>query len=271
MIDLNCRVIDGTGGGPGTYADSLEVCRAATKEGVRALVATLDVDLAREAELSASLDAVRDKIERLRRDLDGKLSLHTGCALRFHRALPQYIERHGESATLGGGRWLLINVPSLEIPAGAENVWAALAGVGYQVMIARPECSPALRHDLPRLGRWLSQGVMLQIDATSLTRAYGREVQRFAWQLVQKYSGQSVVASNARGALDRRPSLKVAREELTRQIGAWRAQLLLEDNPARIINHGVTAVRAAKATSADQTLSPFFRLLRLKKTVADAP
>ena len=273
MIDLNCRVIDGTGGGPETYADSLEMCRAAAKEGVRALVAPLDIDPAREDDFSASFNLAQTKIDNLRRDLDEKLSLRAGCALRFHHSLPQFVERHGESATLGGGRCVFVHVPSLEIPAGAEDVWAALARSGHQVMLARPECSPALRHDSARLERWLSQGLMMQIDAMSLTRAYGRDVQRFAWRLAQKYCGQAVVASNARGALHQRPSLKIAREELTRQIGAWRAQLLLEDNPARIVKlDGASPSAAAQRHAAGaQPLGAFFRLLKPKKTFVNAP
>jgi protein-tyrosine phosphatase len=40
MIDIHCDILDGTPYGSDSFADSLEMCRAAIADGVRTVIAT---------------------------------------------------------------------------------------------------------------------------------------------------------------------------------------------------------------------------------------
>lgn len=214
------------------------MCRAARAEGVGVLLATPRWPKGAPAP-PLGIEECGQMLERLRRAARGESpQLRLGFVLQFDEGLPALAERHGARLALGGGRHLLVSLPALETPAAAESVWEELARLGFAVVLARPECSPALRRDAARLDRWAAAGVLMQLDASSVTGAYGREVQRFAWRCVGRYgAGRGVVvASNARDASARRPSLAEAAEMISKRLGRARARALVEDGPARVLS-----------------------------------
>jgi protein-tyrosine phosphatase len=225
MIDLRCHLLDGTGCGPADFAESVGMCRAAGGEGVRVLVATPRWPKGAQ-EPPLGFEECGRRLERLGLEARGESpQLLLGFVLQFGENLPALVERHGPRLALGGGRHLLVSLPALETPASAEGVWEELGRQGFAVVLARPECSPALRRDAARLDRWSESGVLMQLDASSVTGAYGREVQRFAWRCVERYgAGRVLLASNARAAGSRRPSLREAFEAASKRVGRARAR-----------------------------------------------
>jgi protein-tyrosine phosphatase len=213
------------------------MCRAARAEGVGVLLATPRWPKGATAPPLGFEECGR-RLERLRRAARGESpQLRLGFVLQFDEGLPALVERHGARLALGGGRHLLVSLPALETPAAADSVWEELARLGFAVVLARPECSPALRRDAARLDHWADAGVLMQLDASSVTGAYGREVQRFAWRCVERYgAGRVVVASNARDASARRPSLGEAAEMISKRLGRARARALVEDGPAQVLS-----------------------------------
>lgn len=247
----------------------------AIKDGVQIIVATPRWNEEWDpAFLAIQLANFRQKLQQLHQDCDGQLSFKLGFLLRLSAELPQLIGRYGTELTLGGGRFLLVSLPALHLPAEAEALLASLARQGYSVVISRPECNPALRHDAARLKEWLAGGLILQLDAASITGGYGREVQRFALGCVRQYGSQTLIASNARDAGDRRPSLTMTREELVKQVGAARARHVFEATPAKVINAWQVRPGESKGdndkTSAVRSLAAYLRLTKSAKTVSGA-
>lgn len=262
MIDLHCHLLSETNDGPESDYESLEMCRIARDEGVRMIVATPLWDTAHSDEPPQDFAVLQGRLERLQHAANNQPALALGFLLRYSARLPQLIERHGSALALNGGRYLLIQIPPLRLPAEIEGVWAEMEKGGYRAVIARPECSPMLRQDPALLARWLARGHCLQIDAASLSGDYGREVQRFALRCLKDYGDGVIVASNARNARDRRPTLKTVREELTKTLGAARAREVFTETPAEIIN--AVNVRAnvsatAKRASSLRSLSAYFQ------------
>src|SRR5215813_7921495 len=167
MIDLNCHILDETICGPESFAESLEMCRLAVEEGVRTIVATPLWD-AQGNEPPLPWSDCERKLERLRREMRGALSLKLGFTIRFRSDLAALVERYGSSLTIGGGRYVLVWLPSLRIPSETEEVWSDLYRLSFSVLVARPECSPDLRREPQRLDHWIANGAMLQIDAASI-------------------------------------------------------------------------------------------------------
>lgn len=217
MIDLRCHILDGTGCGPESFAESVEMCRQAVVDGVRTIVATPCWE-AQSDEPPLSFAHCQQKLEQLQCEMRDALSLKLGFVMRWSPNLLTLVEQYGSKLTLSGGRYVLISLPSLGTPAEAEETWNGLIGKGFNAIVSRPECSPALRHDPARLRRWVANGIMLQIDAASVIGAHGREVQRFAVECVQEFQASVIVASNKRDASLRRPSLRAARQELIKRL-----------------------------------------------------
>ena len=237
MIDLRTHILDGTPCGPDSFAESLEMCRAAIADGVRTIVATPRWE-AGSPEPPLPFEECHRKLKRLEAETRGALSFKLGFALEFSPELPVLVERHGSKLTLAGKRHLLVSLPSVEIPPEVEEVWKAVGRGGFSVILAHPECNTRLRRDSARLARWVSEGLTLQVDAASVLGAYGREVQRFALDSLGKFQGHAAVASNTRPRAGRRYSLSNAREELSDKIGARHARSFTRETPAALISDG---------------------------------
>lgn len=253
MIDLHSHLLGSTSNSQDTFAAQLEVCRRALKDGVRTLVAT--------PRWAACLDepplgftACWQTLERLHHELGEALQLRLGFLLEFRQDLPAVLEKYGSAITLDGASFVFVSVPALHLPAEAEEVWSKVSRKGFSILLSRAECSLALRRNPARLERLLASGIMLQLDAASITGMHGHEIQQFAWQCVKKYEGSVIVASSAGSSSARPSTLAQAREELSKKIQAHKVRRLLDETPAAMI-------RVEQQTSHDETRA--FRLSQL--------
>lgn len=264
MIDLCCHLFEGTDdGGRGGFDERLEVCRLSLAEGVRAVVATLRWPAGATTPPGAFAD-FELSLARLQEESGGALRLRPGFVFEFGEGLPNLAEKYGSKLALGGGTHLLVSLPALKTPAGAEGVWDALAGLGFRTVIARPECSTSLRLNPERLDRWVAGGVVAQLDAASVVGAYGREARRFAWRCLRSYpSGRVVVASG-----QRRASLGRAAGEIAKKIGRRRALDLVERTPADILGEASGGDARARAYGFRRGWATLVRAVWASKTPA---
>lgn len=265
MIDLRCHLIPGTGCGPQNFAESLEMCRTAASDGVSTIVATPLWDAAAD-EPPLSFFECREIIRELELKSGCTVSIRPGFVFRFHHNLPLIAERYGSTVALGGGRYLMVTLPPLNVPPNADEVWAALAGSGFTPIIARPECSMDLRRNTERLDRWVSSGIALQLDAASVVGIHGREIQRFALNCIQRYGAETVVvASNSRDAGRTRSPLGECFKELVRKVGGIRAKRLVQHTPSLILN-GDQTTHASLTGPLSRSLNTFLNLFNVRST-----
>lgn len=261
MIDLRSNILDGTDCGPQSFAESLEICRAAVAYGVHTLVATPRWK-AGSFEPPLAFEEITRKVEQLQRVLRGSLSIKSGFVIEFSRSLLELVEHYGSRLALGAKQHLLISLPSTYLPAETDDVWAGLRGQGFYILIAHPECSPAIRRNPTILSRWASSGIKFQIDAASVAGLYGREVKKFALDCLRHCKGNMVVASNARDVQFN--SLTKAREELIGHFGERQTKMLIREIPTSIID-GVEMHLTEKSEAAVSGLSSFFNSINLFK------
>jgi protein-tyrosine phosphatase len=246
MIDLRCHILDETACGPASFAESVEMCRAAVADGVRTIVAT-PCWAADSFDPPLPFAECRRKIERLQREFYGTLSLTLGFVLPFSPRLPALVGRYGSQLALGGKRHLLVSLPALRIPAETEEVCGTLNRMGFSVVVAHPECNAMLRRERALIDRWVASGLTLQIDAASVAGAHGREVGGFAIDCLRRHEGRAVVASNAHGANGHKTLLGKAREELIKQLGARPTVRFTRETPIAIISDQETVSKARAA------------------------
>lgn len=265
MIDLHCHILDEISRGPESFAETLAMCRLAVEDGVEMIVATPRWEAQASEPPLAFTDCER-KLDHLRHEMRGALLFKLGFLMQFSSNLPALVERYGASLTFGGGRYVLVSLPSLRTPPETEEVWGELLERGFSVLVARPECSPDLRRNPARLGQWVASGVMLQIDAASITGAHGREAQRFAEQCMRKYEDGVVIASNAG---PRRQSLSRARAEVVKKIDGRRARMLVSETPAKIINMTEAKLGGVIGSPRQRPFATYLRSFKPWKTRAD--
>lgn len=268
MIDLHCHLLESESESPRLFLEQLKICRQAAGDGVRTLVATPRWE-AERAEPPLGLMKCWQQLERLQHEMREALSLKLGFLMEFRSDLPEVLERYGSAIALGGGRFVFVSVPALRLPEEAEEVWSKVSRKGFCVLLARAECSLALRRNPTRLERIMKSGIMLQLEAASIIGLHGHEIQQFACQCVKKYEGSVIVASGVSRTRTsaRLSSLALVREELLKKNPAHRVNKLLSETPLALIGENQHASQAAEKGAF--RLSSFLRSLRSQRVVSD--
>ena len=268
MIDLHCHLLDGIRGGADTFEASLEMCRKAAANDVRTIVATPRW-AAQEFEPPLGFNECQQKLERLHEAMPEAIALRPGFLLEFRPDLAALLDRYGSAIALGGGRTVFVFLPALHVPLEADEVWSKAAEKGFSILLARAECNPALRNDSLRLERWIKRGVMLQLDAASITGMHGHEIQHFALQCVKKYEGSIVFASQTGSKGARPSSLRLAREQLLKKNPARRIRKLHETLAAMIDNAQNNPGEGGDSHTLRLSRFSRLRALRSQKVVPD--
>ena len=256
MIDLTCHFLPGPSCGPPSFADSLQLCRAACENGVRTLVFTprWKPDC---GEPPMPLEACQEQIERLRAELAREVDLRLGFVLQFSPELPALVDRYGSALAIAGKHHLLVSLPANNVPSTAEKVWAELLRRQFRIIISQPETRPVLRSQPETIRSWVEKGIKLQISAASVLGWHGREVRRFAHDYLERYSDNVLIASNGHAGNGDAGALKQAREELTRVFGEAQTRKWLREIPAAILGKS----EMSQATTA-RTFAQRFSFLR---------
>jgi protein-tyrosine phosphatase len=162
------------------------------------------------------------------------IKIHRGCD--FHLS-PQNIQaalREPSRFAINGLSYLLVEFPEVTLFQGIEQVFSNLMSVGLTPIVTHPERNRHLAADMPRLRRWVEQGIPLQITAQSLLGKFGPEPARWCFQMLN--DGQvHFVASDAHDLVNRPPRLDEARDFLVDQFDEECADLLLEVHPRAVI------------------------------------
>jgi len=236
--DIHCHVLPGLDDGPKDIEGSVALVRLAYAAGARRIVATPHF-------LPGLYEPTTDQIrlqlgllrERLQRESIDVLLLE-GCeAYLSERLCRDYKE--GRILTIGGGSYVLVELPSMMLPAGSLEELFALQQLGAGVILAHPERNMELRRRPETVRQFVDSGMLLQVNAGSLLGVHGREAAAFASSLVADGMAH-FIASDAhsghedltRGGPDLRPAL---RRVFRREISAKRFERHAEERLNEIV------------------------------------
>lgn len=234
MIDLHSHVLPGLDDGPDTVEGSLALARAAVAAGTATLAATPHVNRRYElgpARIREALDAFAEHLAAAGIELE----LAMGGEISTGR-LPSLSREELDALRLGGGPYLLLEVP---LGAGIGTLPSAverLLGDGYGVLLAHPERAPGLQRDLGRLRQLVADGVLCSITAGSLAGRFGQAPRRFALTLLREGLVHNI-ASDAHDAQRRAPDMRTGLDAAVAQLPGFeeQAKWLTEDAPAAIL------------------------------------
>jgi protein-tyrosine phosphatase len=230
-LDLHVHLLWGLDDGARDEDESLELCAALAGAGFTAAAPSPHAlpELPGEAEAEER----RVQLVALLGERGLGLELHRGAENRLDGEL---LERAGRGAArpVGAGPWVLAEAPfSLPLP-GAEQLCFRLQVAGLRPLLAHPERCRAFQDDPALARRLVEAGSALQLNLGSLVGVYGRDVRRRAERLLAE-GLYAVAASDLHRpeAADR--TLGEGLEALRRQAGDAAVQLLLDQNPHRLL------------------------------------
>ncbi|HYM56989.1 MAG TPA: CpsB/CapC family capsule biosynthesis tyrosine phosphatase [Solirubrobacteraceae bacterium] len=253
MIDLHTHLLPGIDDGPGSQREAVELGRAASAAGTRTAAATPHIDYRYDvapAQLGDRVRALRTAL----RDAGVPLEVVAGGELAPER-LGELTGEELAAIGLGGGPWILLECPLAPGAGPLSPAVAHLQSLGFRVLLAHPERSPAVQRDRGELRRLVESGARCALTASAFEGRFGRAAHRLAERLLHAGLGH-VLTSDAHDERGRPPDLRPGLSAAIRGVdrGDLLARWLTEESPAAILAGG--------AVPAPPTTGPARRRLR---------
>lgn len=236
MIDIHSHVLPGVDDGSPDMGMSLDMLALAAESGVHTLVATPHCNIPDEYDNYRS-----PELEELFEDLVFRAELENipirlcrGMEIFATPELPDLL-REGRVWTLNGSRYFLTEFAFREDPDFCREILSECRKLGYVPVIAHPERYFFLQDDPELAYEWCTGGYVLQINKGSLLGRFGPIVKETAEQLLT-HGLAACVASDAHRSFARSTYMSDIRAYLDEAFGEDYRRLLLEENPARILN-----------------------------------
>lgn len=235
MIDIHSHLLPDVDDGPDSMAVSLAMIRRGVAEGITEAVVTPHVP---EGALNADTDArLCRSFEELTRSVGREgiaIRLHLGSEIMYQFGI-EAIARMRAGTLAGNGRYFLIETPLGFFPPTLEDTLFRTRVRGQRPILAHPERYVFFWRHPDAIDRLLEQGILLQVNATSLSGRTSSPVGRLALSLVE--TGRAhFVASDAHDPVARPFSLRNAYEIVCGRWGNEVGDRLFVEHPSRAIS-----------------------------------
>lgn len=185
MIDIHNHILPALDDGARNIEDTLKIIGQLKNAGFKTLIATPHVLEGREY-LSPEeiLDAVR-QVQIYMAEAGISAEILPGAENYIFPDMGKWV-REGKLLTLGNtGRYLLLELPMLEIPQYTEKVFFDLQVQGLIPVLAHPERNKGLIDQPELLLEWAKKGVLFQLNLRSLRDRYGPQSRELAKMMLR--------------------------------------------------------------------------------------
>ncbi len=234
MIDVHVHLLAGLDDGPGSVEESVALASLLVKQGVTTAVATVHNY---EGAYEASADAIRRAATDLQAVLDEMqvpLEIVPAMEIQLREGVADKL-RQGELMTIGDrGAFVLVELPFHDISMNVAEVLFRIQVTGLRCILAHPERNARILEDIGIVEDLVERGCRMQINAGSLVRRGDRRTFKFVRTMLRR-GLVTYIASDAHSPLDRSPMLSEALAVARKIVGAEAAEVLVERNPARML------------------------------------
>jgi protein-tyrosine phosphatase len=234
MYDIHCHILPQIDDGPSSIEKSLDMCRFAACQGIKAIVATPHYMYNNTMPFEMILPRISFLNQKLI-DEDIELSILPGMEVPL---FPDLVELYlkGNIMTLNLKNYLLIELPLNGIfPIYMYDVLFKLQLKGIKPVIAHPERCEIIIKEPDTAYSLVGSGCLMQINSGSIKGMFGRKVKKTALFLL-KHGMAHVVASDNHPQYGRMSSLKESYNTIIKRFGEKLAYDLFIDNPNKIIS-----------------------------------
>lgn len=233
MIDIHSHIIPFVDDGPPNWDTAIQMAKQAYANGIQGIVATPHHKSGRYSnpadEVVQWVKLLNEKLQ----ELNMNLVVFSGQEIRVHSELLASL-KNGDLLNLHESRYMLLELPSSNVPKYTEDIVYELSLLGIQAIIAHPERNAEIANNPMMLSRLVEAGALSQITAQSITGHYGRKLQKISLQLC-KLNVVHFVATDAHDLVKRVFNLSECYQYIERKLGNdW--VLYFKGNAERVIN-----------------------------------
>ncbi|WP_086428571.1 tyrosine-protein phosphatase [Staphylococcus cornubiensis] len=246
MIDIHNHILMGVDDGPQTDTDMIALMQQAATQGVTGIVATphhLNPRFHNEASV------VMEKLEKMKSHPEIQklgIALYPGQEIRISADIIQGIEK-GTVMGLNHSKYVLIELPSREVPHYTKPLLFELQRRGYIPVIAHPERNKAIVKNPEILYELIQNGALSQLTAGSLLGTFGKNIQKLSLQFITCHLAH-VIASDAHSTGERPFQLQTLIEESKLRPYKETIQHLIDNGSTMVNNIDMKLERPLKPT-----------------------
>lgn len=229
MIDIHSHIIPGVDDGPQTAELAAEILEEAKKAGLSTIIATphYTEELHRDGTIDKNFEIVSEEALRL------NIAFLKGYEIKI-RHYPAQMPEDYSALTLGGSRYLLLELPNDRVPSYTLELIYNLQLKNFIPIIAHPERCRRLAGNKQLFAEITDMGCLLQVDAASIIGANGRGAKRFAKRIIT--SGKAAfVASDAHDPVGYSKWYVKAYKKVQKWIGRQKADELFIHNAEELL------------------------------------
>ncbi len=231
--DLHLHVLPGIDDGARNIGASVEIMRGLAELGFARLVATPHYDSERHTygpdRIEGLCEQVREAAEAAGVEIELRWGAEYAFGSRFHHDVTSR-----EVVTLGGSRYVLVELPEAFMPATMADTLFQVGAAGYYPVLAHPERCEPFHDDVPRLERLASGRALIQVSFRSLAGTFGRTIKRTAWTLVTEDIAD-LVATDCHSPRELNKIVRPVLKQLRRRISADHRDRLMRRLPAKML------------------------------------
>ncbi|CQR70485.1 Tyrosine-protein phosphatase YwqE [Sporomusa ovata DSM 2662] len=234
MLDLHCHLLPTIDDGAKDLETSIKMLDIAQKNNTKAIVATPHVI---EGEQFPAWEQILERCHLLKeegRKFGLEIPIYPGGEVAIHRDILDIVKGPGPYC-INSGRYMLVELPALEIPGFTEDFFFSLQARGITPILAHPERHPVLAKEPEILVEWIRRGVLTQVNGASVMGRMGERAMRMA-ELLFSRNMVHCIGSDAHSARNRNPDLTKAAEKIVALIGLDKARQVLSGNSQKIID-----------------------------------
>ncbi|MGF7046287.1 protein-tyrosine phosphatase [Paenibacillus sp. DS2015] len=253
MIDIHCHILPGIDDGPQLLEQSIDMARAAVEIGITTIIATphhLNGRYNTPAEL------VFEAVDLLNNELNNRqipLKIEAGQEIHVHPALIHEFYR-GNLCSLANSRYMLLELPTKQVPPFFQDVLHELKINGITPIIAHPERNRELMNSRRMVLDLFEKGVLFQITANSITGLFGRKAQKFCLYLCKK-NYLHFISSDSHDLYRRTFGLRTSYSTLAKQFGDEYVERL-QRNALRVLEDKL--IISAESANVSRNWLPWF-------------
>ncbi len=237
FADIHIHVLCGVDDGVKTEADMYAMVDAAYADGTRVMCATPHFHLGYFGDNVQKSVAAFDKLSAYVSQKYPKMRLYLGNELRYSRDCVSWLDS-GQCRTLNGSRFLLVDFSEWEEEREIVRGLEKLLNAGYLPVLAHAERYQNFGRDKAALHDFRANGVLLQIDAQSLTGGFGLNTRHRSRRLLADRLAD-VISSDAHNLSERPPGMSNCFAYIAKRYGEDYARALCVENGKEILEGSV--------------------------------
>lgn len=244
MIDIHSHILHEVDDGSENIDESINIIKRAERHGIKAMFATPHyLSSGFESDVKNNNDKLNEIKKRLvEENID--MDIYIGNEIFLDHEILDYIKEN-KATSLNGSRYVLIELPMMQVPNYIENSVFNMKINGMIPIIAHPERYAYIQRDLGVIKRWVELGALMQLNLSSLAGRYGEEVNKVAIKMLERdmyhFVGSDVHKFNSKSL-----SVESSLEKVKGIVGNERYEEIVTTNGQMIISDEIVEAHETK-------------------------